>query len=302
MTRLKENDIQDITAGLENYDKILVRKTGRTLRGIACHALDAPEEALDSITASSKIAVVPFRCGEGVITGFSETLRGIVRHLGFDCFVTHHTDASGIAEAVENQAHILLMADDHRYFALDVQKGTVADNSEATGTGFTAALDLMVNGLKGRKVLVVGCGPVGRSAAYAAVKKGARLAILDLKPQRCQSLAAVLSKTGNEPITIMNSLESAMHHYHLVIDATNAAAVFSSKCITPHTYISAPGMPLGLTPGAAGKIRDRLYHDPLQTGTAVMLLQALQPNMESLRLSHAISTDNLTPTGPSPKP
>lgn len=44
--------------------------------------------------------------------------------------------------------------------------------------------------------------------------------------------------------------------------------------ITPQTYIAAPGMPLGLTRGAVEKIGDRLFHDPLQTGVAIMAIEA----------------------------
>jgi pyrrolysine biosynthesis protein PylD len=39
--------------------------------------------------------------------------------------------------------------------------------------------------------------------------------------------------------------------------------------------ISAPGLPLGLDATAAQKFANRLIHEPLQIGTAVMLFQAL---------------------------
>ena len=39
MTRLKTNDIHHIVAALADYDKALIDKTGRSLRGVACYAV-----------------------------------------------------------------------------------------------------------------------------------------------------------------------------------------------------------------------------------------------------------------------
>jgi pyrrolysine biosynthesis protein PylD len=50
--------------------------------------------------------------------------------------------------------------------------------------------------------------------------------------------------------------------------------------ITSETYVSAPGVPLGLDKDARGKISDRLLHDPLQIGVATMVACALKAHME----------------------
>ena len=63
MTRLKTDDIKDIFSRLNRYDRELFRKTGNTLRGIACHTLGIPEGTLQSIAASVEVGVVPFLSG-----------------------------------------------------------------------------------------------------------------------------------------------------------------------------------------------------------------------------------------------
>jgi Trk K+ transport system NAD-binding subunit len=42
-----------------------------------------------------------------------------------------------------------------------------------------AGLDLMVGGLSQKKVLVIGCGAVGRSAVLAALQRGADVSVID---------------------------------------------------------------------------------------------------------------------------
>jgi pyrrolysine biosynthesis protein PylD len=197
MTRLKPNDIETISAQLNQYDKELLSKTGHTLRGIACHALGIREEKLRSLCGSVSIGIVPISSGQGVIPGFSQTVAKIVRYIGFNAFVTGDADVAGIAEAVEKKARVIMMADDQRFVALNIARGLVVDNSEATGKGFTAGLELMAGGLKDQKVLVIGCGPVGQSSALAAIHRGAEVSVFDIDSQRSQVLAkAIMERTG----------------------------------------------------------------------------------------------------------
>ncbi|MCP4157257.1 MAG: 3-methylornithyl-N6-L-lysine dehydrogenase PylD, partial [bacterium] len=100
MTRLKVDDIKDISKKLIDYDNELLRKTNHGLRGIACHAAGIDEEKLLKTIRQIKIVVVPIKSGIGIITGFSNTVVQIVRHIGFDGFVTSTTDVAGLAEAV----------------------------------------------------------------------------------------------------------------------------------------------------------------------------------------------------------
>ncbi len=274
MTRLKSKNIKDISRQLDTYDNELLQKTGHTLRGLACHALGIEEESLKPLMDSISVGVVPIRSGQGILKGFCDTVKHIVQHIGFNAFVTEGTDVAGIAEAVERNAKIIMMADDFRFVALNVKHGRIVDNADATGRGFAAGLDLMVGGLKGQKVLVIGCGPVGQSAALAAVNRGATVSVFDINAHYSNHLAQEIIELTNQSITIEPSLDSALHSHQLLLEATHSAGIIDKENITLQTYIAAPGMPLGLTPAAVEKISNRLLHDPLQIGVAVMAIDA----------------------------
>lgn len=276
MTRLRTGDIKDISGQLAGYDNQLLHRTGHTLRGIACHALGIPEEDFQCQSKNVTVGVVPIRSGEGVIEGFSHTVKDILKHIGFDVFVTGDTDVGGIAGAVERGAEVVMMADDSRFVALNVKQGRVVDNAEATARGFVAGLDLMVGGLKGQTVLIIGCGPVGRNAALAAFHRGADVSVFDIDDRRSRHLAREAEALAGKSVSVERSFEDALRNHRLLVEATNAAGIIVESFITPETYIAAPGMPPGLTSAAVEKISHRLLHDPLQLGVAVMALEAAQ--------------------------
>ena len=277
MTLLRTEDIKDISAQLKQYDRELVRKTGRTLRGIACHALSLEEEEFQSLASSVPVAVVPIRSGQGVISRFSPTVRDIVVHIGFNAFVTQAADVAGIAEAAEKGVEVIMIADDLRFIALCLKTGRIVDNAEATAKGFVAGLDLMTGGIDQQKVLVIGCGPVGRSAVSAALQRGAHMSVFDIDIRRSQNLAGDISELTGKTVTVEESIDrrgTACLGFDLMVEATNTADVIHEADITSETYIAAPGMPLGLTPAAIREVSDRLLHDPLQLGVSVMAIEA----------------------------
>jgi pyrrolysine biosynthesis protein PylD len=77
-------------------------------------------------------------------------------------------------------------------------------------------------------------------------------------------------------IRIEIELNSALIRYRCIIDASPAAAFIDERHIAIDTYISAPGMPSGLSPEALNKISDRILHDPLQIGVATMIMEAVK--------------------------
>lgn len=283
MTRLRTEDIKAISAQLKQYDRELIRKTGRTLCGIACHALGLEEEEFHSLAALVPVAVIPVRSGQGVITGFSPTVRDIVAHIGFNAFVTRAADVAGIAEAVKKGAEVIMMADDLRFVALRLKTGLIVDSSEATAKGFVAGLDLMAGGIQQQKVLVIGCGPVGRSAVSAALQRGAQVSVFDIDIRRSQTLAGDIHKLTGKTVTVEESINRGsgtvcrgFDRFDFMVEATNAAFVIHEADITSRTYIAAPGMPFGLTPAAAREVSGRLLHDPLQLGVSVMAAEAVK--------------------------
>jgi len=276
VTRLKTLDIAKISAELDQYDKELLVKTGCNLRGIACRSAGVEEKTAQDLIASTKVGVIPMTCGQGVIRDFADTVQKIVAHIGFNAFVTRHSDVAGLAEAFEKQSDLIILSDDDRFVAINVKSRRVADNADATGKGYVTGLNLMTGGLKGKNVLVIGCGPVGRSAAIGLVRLGVAVSVCDTHRARCDQLARKIMDLMGAEIRIEMELNSALIRHRCIIDASSAADFIDERHITRNTYISAPGMPSGLSPEALSKISDRLLHDPLQIGVATMIMEAVK--------------------------
>jgi pyrrolysine biosynthesis protein PylD len=276
MTRLLSADIAEISARLDAYDEELLAKTGLTLRGLACYAVGLNEEDIVDRLSDVPIGVVPIRWGKGVIDGFSETTRDILKHLGFQTFITNNSNLSGLAEALEKCADIIFLSDDDHFVALNVECRRVVENAEATGKGFAAGLNLMAGGLQGQETLVIGCGPVGISAAVTLANYGAKVSVYDIDPSRSHQLAVTLDRMPNQKIEIEPDLVQALSKNSILVEATNSVDIIRAKDLSPATYLAAPGMPLGLSQDAALKVSARLLHDPLQTGVATMGLAALK--------------------------
>ncbi len=291
MTRLKTEDISGIVHRLDEYDKELETRTGHNLRSLACIAAHIPGKDLLRVIDQIHIAVVPIRTGEGIITGFSEAVQGIVAHLGFPAFITSQTDAAGIAEAVNRSADVIMMADDFRFIALNINIAPeftaffatentgrkvpgIADNNESTARAFVTGLDLMAGGLNNKPVFVIGCGILGKEAVLELFRRGAEPAIFDIDHSRMDTLIAEVDEVLHCRPAALESLEQGLGRFPLIFDASNAAGIIDESIIKPNTYIAAPGMPLGLTPGAYEQVFPRLIHDPLQLGTAVMAVKS----------------------------
>lgn len=277
MTRLTSNLVQSMTESLLLYDQELIRKTGRSLLQIACRAARVEEAEMSGLLASSPVGVVPVTSGGGVIEGFCQAVQGLTSHLGATSFVTGAADVAGLAEAVERGAGVIFLADDDRFIALEMLSRTVVDNSEATARGYLAALDLLAGGLKGRRVLVIAAGRVGRKALAVLQEYGARAGVYD--PDREKTLT--LTKKGK--VTIEIDLEKALENYSLLLEASPAPAIIQERHLKPDTIIAACGIPLGLSPAAVALVGDRLIHDPLQIGVATMLTMALSSRRRNAR-------------------
>jgi pyrrolysine biosynthesis protein PylD len=265
MTRLARYDVEEIDRELGDYDAGLVRKTGRTLRQIAAAAAGITEPELITATASCLAAVIPITAGEGLIECFAQSVRSILAHVGCRAFVTGPTDVDGIAGGVAAGAGVLFMADDRRFIALNLRSGALSDNGEATGRGYVAALDGLAGGLAGEPVLVLGAGPVGCGAIALLREIGSRPVVYDIdtgKAQRVGKSAGAL---------VAGDLREALARHRCIVEATPQASFIDRGDLRPDALVAAPGVPLGLTPGAHASMQDRVIWDPLQIGVATML-------------------------------
>jgi pyrrolysine biosynthesis protein PylD len=271
MTRLTNHDMPGIAYDLDGYDTALFSKTGFQLRGLACAAAGVDETAFSSRASSGKAAVVPLSCGGGVIPGFCGAVQRILVHLGCDAAVTRQTDAAGLEEAYARRSDLIFLADDDRFLAVNTRQLHVVNNAQATGMGFAWGLHRMAGGVAGSPVLVLGLGPVGRAAVSTLLQLGADVYAHDIVLERARAFAG-------SPVTTEADLASALKRHRLILDATPAGNLLRPDDIRPDTYVSAPGVPHGLTAGALRKIGGRFLHDRLEIGVAVMAALALKPD------------------------
>jgi pyrrolysine biosynthesis protein PylD len=271
MTRLTQNDIKTIPDMLDTYDDKLLSITGLNLAGIACRAFGLARSAFTEFAAGIRVGVIPITWGQGMISGFSETVQAIIEHLGFTAFVTHETDVAGLSETAVRGADMILLSDDEDFQAIHLKAGISVHNSTATGQVFAAGLDLMAQGIKGKKALVVGCGPVGQKAGQELLQRGARLAMVDVDLEKTCHVAQVLTKQLNTAVSVVTDIEQALTEYEHILDASPAADIIDVQHVIGNTLISAPGVPLGLTPQAVQAASGRLLHDTLQLGVAAMM-------------------------------
>lgn len=272
MTRLEQNDINEIATTLVDYDEALIRKTGCSLKEIAAQATGRRISEL--FDQNPQIAVIPMTCGQGIIEGFVESVASIITHLGFKVTITESRDTGGVAEAVQSGAEILFMADDDRFVAVNLRTGKVSDNGDATGRGYAVALEHMCAGLQDKKVLLIGAGPVGNSAALALAGCGAKVSVYDLNLSSSQRLFRELEKQGYTA-RLETDLEAALVRHHILLDACPAEDVIMLRHITTDMMIAAPGIPLGVQALGVEQLSERLLHDPLQIGVATMILDVL---------------------------
>ncbi len=266
MTRLRKKDVSLIGGELDAYDTDLMQKAGLTLKGIASRSAGIDEKTFSSRPA----AAVPITCGRGRIGGFSEAVDAILVHLGAPVIRVSGEDVSGFVEAIGKGAEIIFAADDSRFAAIDLPRRKVVDNAGATARGYVTALESMCNGLTSRKVLVIGAaGQVGREAVHALALRGARISACDPDIERLSSLKSEV------PMEIFDDLEEALKQHCVFFDASTAAGIIRTRHVNNETVIAAPGIPLGVSFGAARKAEGRLLHDPLQIGVATMLAEVL---------------------------
>ena len=280
MTRLRCADIIHIAENLNNYDMELVARTGYSLSNIACRAAEIDEAQIRNLLPEIRMGVIPISSGEGIISGFSDSVLNILLHMGANAFVTRATDVAGIAESFEKKADIVMLADDERFVALHIRSRSIADNAVCTGKAFATGLSLMAGGLKGREVLVIGCGPVGRSASETLIRMGSRVSVFDIHIEPLMEWVETLGQATDQKIQIVKALDPALQQHQFIIDASPAVSIIHGHHITSQTYVSAPGFPCGLDAEAQEKLSNRLLQDPLELGVATMLVSVAKYHIE----------------------
>jgi pyrrolysine biosynthesis protein PylD len=251
MTRLITEWIKNPVGDLEKYDSKLLEITGMGICETAFKAAGTPFAAKSDMKRY-KVAVVRVSAGEGVIGSFAEAVAAVISHMGAQVFITKNCDVAGIYEGLTRGAEILFMADDDRFIAFNVKTGALAENDDATAFGYVAALSFAAGGLTGKNVMLLGFGRLGKKAHERLVAEGAHVKVFE--------------KGDKLPLPLGG----------LVFDATDEGKYLSACDISDDILIAAPGVPLSLDDEAHILYKDRVIHDPLHLGAAVMLAMTLK--------------------------
>ncbi|MDR1495814.1 MAG: 3-methylornithyl-N6-L-lysine dehydrogenase PylD [Clostridiales Family XIII bacterium] len=215
-----------------------------------------------------RAGVVRVTSGLGVIGGFADSLTALLSWLGADAFAPKETDVDGFYAAAKSGADVVFLADDDRFVCVNLASGVIAENDEATSYGYAVALDLMAGGLRGRDVLLIGYGRVGRLALRALKGFGASVFVFDKDLD-----ARVAAAFDSDGISERGDIKD----FSLIFDATDEGGWLWPEELRDGVLIAAPGLPPSLHEQASGRFDGRIFSDALQTGAAVMLYRALLP-------------------------
>lgn len=263
MTRLITDWIADIEGTVKELEKDLKSKTGLSYTALAAKVSGCSVSDIERAAREIKVAAVPVTAGLGIIGSFAQSVTAVTGAMDFQSFVTKRTDVDGIREAYENGADIVFMADDGRFISVNLNKRKIADNDNATAMGYTAALEGALKSFVGKKLLLLGCGALGKEFMKCLKKKGTPFDVYDIDPGK---LAAV----RKQDIEAIDS-PGGIREYQYLIDATSRGGWLSRDMLHPEVWIAAPGIPLSLDPEAYESHKSRVIHDPLQIGVAAML-------------------------------
>jgi 3-methylornithyl-N6-L-lysine dehydrogenase len=266
VTRLSEDDVNTLVERLKVFETDLRVVCDLGLTELAVRTVS--QSATRISFKGARAAAVPITTGEGVISGFSECVATILRHLGCEAWVTEQTDVRGIQEAIDGAAEAVFVADDYRFVALNVAKDRCVDDDPATADGYVTALEAAAGSLVDRKVLLLGLGPVGRAAARRLVSRGA--VVLVVEPHLARMQAALDLGLALSPVVLAEGLARC----DLVFDASPAAGLIDTVDLRPEAIAAVPGMPSAFTAAAQVELGPRHIHEPLAIGVAVMAARA----------------------------
>lgn len=264
MTRLKEEWICDMEATMVSYEKELEAKIALDFAGLAAAANDISRDAVLAIAQKETVAVVPITTGMGIIGTFADSVAAIIRQAGFSVFVTNACDVDGMYEAYLRKANMVFMADDNRYIGMHLQKNRMSDNNIGTARGYVKALEQACGSLKGKDVLVLGCGIVGFEIGRCLQEKFAKPIFYDKNEPLLQKVTLELGADR-----LFDSTK--IRDYSFVMDATCEGGWMHEGMLHQNAWISTPGVPLSLDETMKLKYEAHTIHDWLQIGTLAML-------------------------------
>jgi 3-methylornithyl-N6-L-lysine dehydrogenase len=259
MALLTPEDLINIKIQLQEADSTVRRVTGLDIKGVS-------EALYGTSPHHEKIGIVPITSGNGVIGNFSASLQAITQYFGFESFVTGTSDVSGYYEAVQNDAEIILMADDYTFIAHNLKNGKIANNQPCTGIIYAEIASRYLK-TDSKEVLVIGLGKVGFPGAAHLVNKGFKVYGYDADKS---ILEKAVSNLGIIPLD-----PKQPGKFSLIFEATPYANTIPEAVLSENCVVSTPGIPCAISQELQEKYKVELVMEPLGIGTVSMLYSVL---------------------------
>jgi pyrrolysine biosynthesis protein PylD len=271
MTRLTTDDIDDIPTNIQSHDKKIELQTGSNLAKIAAFSAGI-EGSLEALFRDNKAKAVSVSSGQGVISGFSLAVSAILNHIGLRTEIATKPDVGGFAEAFKDNCKIIFAADDEFFVGFNTRLSKISYNYEATGRGYSAALELKVKGLEGRKVALIGAGRVGSAAAEYMSRKGAKVFTYDPITEKVQKLSHLFPSSVVPCASVRDCLARSEHAFL----AAPGTKFIDGPMFPEDMVFAAPALPLGFTDSGWKKLKEEnLIHDNLGLGVATMAAEII---------------------------
>lgn len=264
MTRLVPEDISAIPDSWPEYARELHKATGSTLIEICATAIGETFKDVEAALHEKLVRIVPISSGLGLIKGFDRAIMSIASQLG--CKPALMPPDSLELSRTQTDS-LLIWADDDFFYCENPLNGASCENGWATGAGFAAVLEKMaIKYGAGEKTLVLGAGPVGKSAARFLTNRGFGVFICDLNRKIAFDAARKIVGCSSVAPEDVNRLGK----FGCLLDASPTDAFFPVSALDRTACVSAPCVPCSWL----SRPELNIWHDPLQLGTAVMLAAA----------------------------
>jgi pyrrolysine biosynthesis protein PylD len=275
MTRLTSEDIDGISERmLKDFDRDLKLKTGTSLYELFRFLLGISSIQYCDLS-DTRISVVPITAGSGIIPGFSERVALILKFIGLNASKTLKTDVEGFYEAFKKGADIIFSADDNVFAAFNLKKKRVVTNSYATGVGYAAILEVALNGLEDKKVVLIGAGKVGVAALQYVVPKRAETIVLENNEEKVRKVKECFPEVQVELIDCEEDIEKLLSEE---IDGLFVAAPIKRLNIKKEKLnkikVAFPAVPFSLPKEYIN--HRNIIHDPLIIGVVSMAALVLR--------------------------
>lgn len=263
MTRLTQTWMTQLIKMSEVEENKLKQVTGYSYSAIFKEIAGLNDKEIDALCQQVKIGIIPVTSGEGIIGNFSEAVKTSLEKIGFQVFITKHSDVEGLYEVHQRKGNVIFMADDARFIGWDIHGNKMVDNDEGTSRTYVTLLEKKAEGLQGEKVLLLGFGRIGKIVARLLRGKQSEPYIYD----RNSLALKEAEKQGYK--TLENTI--AFKGFKYIFDATSEGGWLDPSQLCSQPIIAAPGVPLSLTAEGMKQLENQIIHDKLSIGVVGMM-------------------------------